>query len=193
MRGIGTGITYKGGWKEGVRHGQGEVTFPGTGQSYKGEFYAGFRHGIGTTSSSRTGISFEGRFQEGRIKGHGSLVWRDVKTKREKRRVARGMWVDRNSSSFNVRNLADMVDEEGMQETENRARQYVKDHGILLGVMLDEWMKDVKQRLREERKQEKLEKEQEERQKIIDRRETIKQMRAQALEEKEEEEKAENE
>ena len=103
------------------------------------------------------------------------------------------MWVNRNSSSFNVRNLVDMVDAEGMEETGNRARQYVKDHGVILGVMLDEWMKEVKHNLREERKQAKLEKEQEERQKIIDRRETIKQMRAQALEEKEEQEKAENE
>lgn len=90
-----SGVVYKGCWKGGVRHGHGELTFPGTGQTYKGEWYAGQRHGDGVHTSVETGIRFEGRYEDGRIRGHGSLVFTEIQGKekgREKKRVSRGTW-----------------------------------------------------------------------------------------------------
>ena len=120
------------------------------------------------------------------------MVYTEIRGKdkgREKKRISRGTWYSKTSSSFLMRDLVDMVDEEQKDQAAERAQNYTSDHGVLLGLRLKEWTQDVKDKLRDERKQEKLEKEMAERQKVIDRRNAVKEMRAQAKQEAEEAEK----
>jgi hypothetical protein len=70
-----SGIIYEGEFRNGLRHGKGQVRFP-SGQSYVGMFKRGDYHGQGVLLSS-TGHKYEGTFERGLICGPGKLVLRD--------------------------------------------------------------------------------------------------------------------
>lgn len=52
------GVTYKGGWKKGLRHGYGELSYK-DGSTYKGSWQNGKKHGLGTLVYS-SGNVYEG-------------------------------------------------------------------------------------------------------------------------------------
>ncbi|KAF7649232.1 hypothetical protein LDENG_00144820 [Lucifuga dentata] len=93
-----SGEEYHGEWKEGRRHGVGQLKFQ-DGTCYKGQFEKGLFHGSGVlyfmdgsryegefsqgkfqgtgVFSRYDGMKFEGEFKDGRVEGHGLLTFPD--------------------------------------------------------------------------------------------------------------------
>ncbi len=69
------GTTYKGGWKDGKRHGQGTLTLP-DGAIYEGEFVNGQMYGQGTLTLP-DGVIYEGKHVNGIRRGNGKYIYPD--------------------------------------------------------------------------------------------------------------------
>eukprot|EP00614_Pseudopedinella_elastica_P010253 CAMPEP_0172595754 /NCGR_PEP_ID=MMETSP1068-20121228/15387_1 /TAXON_ID=35684 /ORGANISM="Pseudopedinella elastica, Strain CCMP716" /LENGTH=545 /DNA_ID=CAMNT_0013394425 /DNA_START=189 /DNA_END=1826 /DNA_ORIENTATION=- len=182
------GTTYKGMWVKGMRHGKGTMHWERSGQTFTGMFYAGLRHGHGTQSSPKTGVAFEGEFEKGRIKGNGSLLLTDKKTKKVTR-IRRGLWHKSEfapgSGLVNMKDLVHVVDRERSKQTREKSTDYVAVHGTVLAAQLNDWCHSLKQGLRDERKQKKLDEEIAKREKLIEQKKQMAELREKAKKDKE--------
>lgn len=69
------GVRYRGGWKEGVQHGIGELNY-GNGTGYLGQFDNGRAYGKGVFVG-KDGSRYEGDFVDGRATGYGVYTFPD--------------------------------------------------------------------------------------------------------------------
>ncbi|KAG7334096.1 hypothetical protein KOW79_002503 [Hemibagrus wyckioides] len=69
------GTCYRGHFENGLFHGSGVLMFP-DGSRYEGEFAQGKFQGVGVFSRF-DGMKFEGEFKNGRVEGHGLLTFPD--------------------------------------------------------------------------------------------------------------------
>jgi len=70
---LGYGYTYVGQWQNGKKHGQGTMTWT-DGQQYVGEFQADKRHGQGTYTYG-DGRKYVGEWRDGSENGQGLMTW----------------------------------------------------------------------------------------------------------------------
>jgi hypothetical protein len=131
-------------WKKGKRHGQGKLTYP-SGVTYDGLFMAGLQHGRATIKSVTTGFEFTGTFDRGFINGAGRLTWPDGRTDtRDFTSLQDGM---------TFYGLIDMLHTEMHDATQLRTEQRDETFSVRLAVRLVDHVEQVRQEVREERKQ----------------------------------------
>jgi len=182
-----SGSVYKGNWQKGMRHGKGKMTYRTSGQTFEGEFYAGRRHGHCVHASPKTGVSFEGSYAKGNIQGNGSLIFKDKKTGKQ-RRIRRGLWHKSEfapAGQINLKDLVMIVDKEDSKKTREKSTDYVQIHGTVLAAQLNEWCYNVKKECRDKRMAKKEAESEETRQKLIDKKNQLAELRKQAREAKE--------
>ncbi|KAM0882327.1 hypothetical protein ACQ4PT_032375 [Festuca glaucescens] len=66
----GSGCVYSGGWRRGMRHGDGTTRWP-SGAVYEGEYSAGFMDGQGTRVDANSSSSYKGQWKLDRKHGLG--------------------------------------------------------------------------------------------------------------------------
>ena len=66
------GTVYEGGWKDGMKHGRGELLF-GNGEKYEGEFEDNYYSGQGNLWM-KNGDSYMGQFSMGMANGKGLYI-----------------------------------------------------------------------------------------------------------------------
>jgi hypothetical protein len=131
-------------WKKGKRHGQGKLTYP-SGATYDGNFMAGLQHGRATVKSAQTGFEFTGTFDRGFINGAGRVTWPDGRTDtRDFTSLQDGM---------TLKGLVELLHAEKQDATQLRTEQRDETFSVRLAVRLVDHVEQVRQEVREERKQ----------------------------------------
>mmetsp|Transcript_35183 Transcript_35183/g.45362 ORF Transcript_35183/g.45362 Transcript_35183/m.45362 type:complete len:537 (-) Transcript_35183:43-1653(-) len=179
-------ITYTGGFQKGLRHGKGKMVWKNSNQEFEGEFYAGLRHGHGVHRSIQSGFAFEGEYFKGKIRGNGSLIVTDKK-KGSTHRIRRGLWHKGEfapGGEIRLKDIVSMIDKEDTKKTHEKAVDYLAIHGTVIAAQLNDWCFDVKKELRDARKAKKDAEDEERRQKQIEAKEAMAELRKQAREAK---------
>lgn len=154
--------------------------------SAAGSFSCGRRHGDGIQTSWAAGVRFIGQWRDGSIHGPGTLVFFDQATGRELRRVFKPAWHAAaaarlgRSSWVQLKDAVQIAEEEAMDVVRDQSAEYLHLHGTVLAARLNDWCVSVKQQIREERaiaRQNKLEAQ---RDRLLNRRAQVNELRAKA-------------
>lgn len=165
--GFGEALGYSGGFKAGLRHGNGTLILGSS--KYEGSFREGKFHGRGKLTSEGTGYSFEGTFRFGRISGPGSLIFPDGS------RESRNWFGD-----LTLKQAVDLIHQEKRDKSEQRQR----DNDVFKlqkKLKLDERVQKIKESLDKARAEEREEAKALKRAKIKSRREASKEKREKAI------------
>ena len=140
------GTVYEGTWHKGKRHGFGKLTF-GTGSYYEGDFTFGRFHGRGTYYSKDTAITYIGSFINGFVQKTGTIYYADG------RKVVKE-WPQQEALSF--RKAVQLIEDERMTEANVKRANYTRLYGAIRALELQGYVDEVREDIKQERKEAKL-------------------------------------